>query len=385
MLHSQNTITVELLRIKNSTFALVFEDKSDNIEAINKVINSLPNCCFDEERLRKVQLLYNDIRENRCVSLEDVYAVFDIDCDDNTPLFCNHKRQYIKEYRQLIANILDETIEQFKKNTHIIDMPKLAHSIFYKAQEFTEEKPKFISNLWFIGNATQANAIMKDAFESYTTAPIELKQNPKFCTDRLVQLMEAYKFSIKDSFRVHYLDGIVDQIYTWYFIESETRPEYMIFIPDSFDPIREFLLDFIDENPFILLLRSTNNYYEKITTSETCLDADNLLFIPVETFNDVKCFRELHKMYDLYFRTHTALKQHGMYNCKCYDITSRISSSFAKSPSRRKIHISLIEPEINEKNLIYSHENIVYDKVEFIRNIIKPNINRDFGLKVKSA
>lgn len=377
MTSKNENISVELLRIKNATFALVFEDQSKNKEAITEVIQKLPNCCFDKNRLWKIQSLYNEIRDSRVVSLEDVYAVFGIDCEANTPLFCNHKRQCVKEFRQLITNIIDETITQIKRNINKVNIPKLAYSIFYRAQEFTESKPKFISNMWFLGNATQANTNMKEAFESFTMASLSLKQNPQFCVERLEQLLEAIKFSIKDSFRIHYLDNILDQIYHWYFIESETSYDFLIFFPDAFDEIRDFLLDVIDKNPFVYLLRDNNGYYEKLTDDECCLDADNILFIPEDSFEGVKCFRELYRMYDSYYSTHKALKQYGMFNCKCYDITHLVSSTFSKSPYKRKLSLAAIENLISDENYLFEYKNTIHDKIDFTRHIVKPRLNKD--------
>lgn len=378
-------ISVELLRIKNSTFALVFEDNSNNKEAIADVIKTLPNCNFDKHRLWKIQSIYNDIRENTVVSLEDVYAVFGIDCESNTALFCNHKRQCVKDFRQLIVNIIDETISQVKKNIDKVNIPNLAYSIFFRAQEFTEAKPKFISNMWFLGNATQANINMKNAFESFTTADLSLKQDPQFCVDRLEQLLEAIKFSIKDSFRIHYLDSILDQIYHWYFIESESSYDFLIFFPDAFDEIKDFLLDVIDKNPFVYFLRENNGIFDKLTEDECCLDADNLIFIPESSFEEVKCFRELYKMYDAYYNTHRALKQYGMFNCKCYNITNSVSSTFSKSPYKRKITLSSIEPIINNDNYLFEYTNTIHDKIDFIRHIVKPRLNRDYLEEKKKA
>lgn len=365
---------VELLRVKKRTFALIFDNRSDDIEAIVRLIQNLPDCYSDPERLVQIRKTYEDIASLRVISLEDVYSVFGIDCESNFPLFCSHKRQCIKQYREVISRIICKTQEQIKKNVHKINICSLTYSIFFKVQEFSEEKPKYISNMWFLGNSTAANSIMKKAFESYTRAGIDKKNDPEFCATCLVNLFEAIKFSVKDSFRIHYLDSVVDQLYYWYFIESEASYDFLIFMPDAFDEIKDFLLETINKNPFFYFIKNQGYSFERCEENETCLDGDSVICISDDLLGEMKCFRDLTRLLDKYYVTHRALRKYGMFNCLCYDITDTIPSNMVKVFEKRKQSFSCIKPYLHENNFLFKFNEVIQDKEEFVRTVIKPSI-----------
>ena len=374
LVHNSNS-GVELLRVKKRIFALIFNNRSDDIEGIARLIQNLPDCYSDPDRLNQIRKTYEDIANLRVISLEDVYSVFGIDCESNFPLFCNHKRQCIKQYREVISRIIEKTQDQIRRNINKINICSLTYSVFFKVQEFSEEKPKYISNMWFLGNSTAANTIMKKAFEAYTRAAIDKKNDPEFCANCLIDLFEAIKFSVKDSFRIHYLDSVVDQLYFWYFIESEASYDFLIFMPDAFDEIKDFLLETINKNPFFYFVKQQGYSFERCEENETCLDGDSVICVADELLGEMKCFRDLTRLLDKYYHTHRALRKYGMFNCICYDITDTVPNNIMKGFEKQKQPLSCVKPYLNEKCFLFKYTEIIQDKEEFVRTIVKPRIH----------
>ena len=375
MLVENESIRVELLRVKKNTFALIFNNKADDIEGVVNLLSDLPACQSNPQRLAKIHRTYEDILNNRSFSLDDVYESLGIDSESNLPLFFHHKRQAVKQYRDIISRIIEKTQEQIKKNTHIVNICSLTYSIFFKVQEFTPEKPKYISNMWFLGNCTASNSVMKKAFEQYTRASTDMKKDPEFCSMCLVELFEAIKFSVKDSFRIHYLDSVVDQLFHWYFTDSEINYDFLIFIPDTFDEIKKFLLELIDKNPFFYFVKKNGYYYDRCMDEETCLDSDSLICISDDLFSEIKCFRDLNRQLDEYYLTHRALYKYGMFNCLCYDITETIPNSISKNFDRQKNSFQYIKAYLRDEHFLFKHQNIIHDIDVFIKTIVKPQIN----------
>lgn len=374
---------VELLKIKKNTFALIFNNKADDIESVVDLLSNLPECQSNPSRLAKIHTAYDDILNNRVFSLEDVYESLGIDPESNLPLFFHHKRLSVKLYREIISRIIEKTQDQVRKNIHTVNICSLTYSIFFKAQEFTPEKPKYISNMWLLGNRIPSNTIMKKAFEQYTRASDEDKNSPYFCVECLCELLEAIKFTIKDSFRIHYLDSVVDQIFHWYFTDSEINYDFLIFIPDIFDEIRSFLLEIIDKNPFFYFVKKNNYYYDRCIESDTCLDSDNIICISDNLFNEITCFRDLNRLLDEYYLTHRALYKYGMFNCLCYDITNIIPSEISEEIERTKNSFQYIKSYLKDESFLLKFQNVIHDKESFIKTVIKPKINELYKDKVK--
>lgn len=375
MLVDSESTRVELLRIKKNTFALIFNNKADDIESVVDLLNDLPACQSNPQRLAKIHKAYDDILNSRAFSLDDVYEALGIDSESNIPLFFHHKRLVVKQYRDIISKIIEKTQDQIKRNTHTVNICSLAYSIFFKVQEFTPEKPKYISNMWFLGNCTTSNAVMKKAFEQYTRASNEKKNDPVFCSDCLVELFEAIKYSVKDSFRIHYLDSVVDQMFHWYFTESEISYDFLIFIPDTFDEVRNFLLEIIDKNPFFYFVKKNGYYYDRCLEDDTCLDSDSVICISDDLFSEIKCFRDLNRLLDTYYLTHRALYKYGMFNCLCYDITDSIPNSISKNLERQKNSFQYIKAYLKDEKFLFKFQNVIHDKETFIKTIVKPQIN----------
>lgn len=363
---------VELLRIKNNLFGIVYANKNDPILQVEQMLKDLPRCHLDKHRLTKIQKIYKEIKENYIFSLEDVYSVFGGDDEMATPLFCSHKRQCVRNYRNQIHKIINSTKKQIAKNVNRINVCSLTYSMFLKMQEFTEEKPKYIANLWLLGNSTQANIVMREAFEAFTRADISKKSDTQFCLERVLQLLDAIAFSIKDSFRIHHLDSVLDQFYYWYFVESSVSYDFLIFPPEAFDEVRDFLLDTIDKNPFMHFLKESDVFYEKCSDSDTCLDSDNIIFIEEELFNEIKSFRELSGMLEGYYSTHKALRKYGMFDCVCYDLTNKLPKETIK---RALLTFADISEHCSDQNQLCSYTNVIHDKVNFVRFTIKPALS----------
>lgn len=378
MLADNQSTRVELLRIKKKTFALIFNNKADDIESVVGLLNGLPDCQSNPQRLSKIQKVYDDISSNRAFSLDEVYESLGIDSESNLPLFFHHKRTVVKEYREIVSRIIDKTQEQIRKNTNTVNICSLSYSIFFKVQEFTPEKPKFISNMWHLGNCSTSNSVMKKAFEQYTRANDEMKNDPVFCSNCLIELFEAIKYSAKDSFRIHYLDSVVDQIFHWYFVESEASYDFLIFIPDTFDEIRNFLLEIIDKNPFFYFVKKNGYYYDRCIEGDTCLESDNLICISDSLFNEITCFRDLNRLLDEYYLTHRALYKYGMFNCLCYDITDTIPNTLSKTFERQKNSFDYIKAYLKSERFLFKFQNVIHDKDTFIKTVIKPHINGMF-------
>lgn len=378
MTAADDLLSVELLRIKSSTFALVFKDQTQNEELVKEVIHRLPKCCFDKKRLQNITNSYADIKDGMNFSLEDIYSILSIDIENSSAILSNYKRQCIKSYRQHILKILDKTKTQIQINADKVRMSQIARTIFKKSQDYNDEKPRFVANLWFLGNSHEANTMMRKAFEHYALASPEQRENQQFCADRLVELMTAYERSVTDSFRIHYLDHVIDQIYNWYFVEPEQNFDFLIFVPDIFDDIRDYLLDILDKNPFCLYLKEVDGLYEKIEADETCLDSDSLIFMLDADFSEVTCLRQLHRMYNEYHEAHRAFIQYGVFTCDCHDISHLVSGAFSKTPHKRSIEYHAISNLLNEDNRVITHENMLYDRQKFIRHVIKPHLTHHY-------
>lgn len=372
-------VRAEILHNKNSTYALIFTDQSKDTETIKGAIDSLPKCCFDEKRLTDITKIYKEIKDGMNFSIEDVYNALSItpesdhESDVNLPILSNYKRDCIKNYRNHIIRILQATKTQVELNRNKVDVCSIAQVIFKKSQKYKENKPRFIANLWFLGNSKVANKLMKQAFETYTLAPQEMRLNDnEFCANCLIDLFSAYERSVTDSFRIHYLDHVIDQIYNWYFVEPDKHYDFLIFNPDIFDDIKNYLLELIDKNPLCFYVKMVGTYYQKIDANEGCLDADKILYMQDADFSQASCIRKLQKLYNEYFDAYQAFKQYGMYSCECYNISDYVSANFGKTPETKDIHHSAIANLLTPTNLVISFNNVISDQPKFIRQHIKP-------------
>lgn len=367
--------TIEILKVRSSVFALVFKTEFQSEESLQEVLSKLPECTFDKKAIRNIHNLYNEIKTMRCLSIEEVFSTLGLEPESNDTLKNLHRRNNIKSFRKEICKIIDTSIDQIKKNIDKVDICKLTYRIFYSMQPFRSDKPYYIASQWFLGSSNDKNEGMKIAFENYTQSSLKQKSDPEFCLLAITQLLETMKAHIICSFRTLFLDNILDHIYRWYFIHSETCYDFLIFMPDAFDDVRDFLLDMIDNNPFALYLHSNGNYIERIGSNECCLDADDTLSVDLKVSENITSLRELNKNLETYYKTYKALNEYGIFTCDCFDISHFIQPGVRLSNQQL---IDMACKEMDSLEAILSYGQTIQDKEDFIRFVVKQDITKQY-------
>lgn len=367
--------TIEILRIRSSTFALSFSTRHQSEESCQQILSRLPECNFNKQAVRDIRNLYNEIKAMRCLSIEEVFTVLGLEPESSDVLKCLHRRNHIKQFRAEICKIIDVTMEQIKKNVNKIDLCKLTYHIFHSMQSFRSDKPYYIASQWFLGNSNEKNEVMRSAFEYYTLSSLKQRSEPKFCLEAILKLLETIKIQINSSFRTLFLDNIIDHIYHWYFVYSESSYDFLIFMPDAFDDIRDFLLDMMDHNPFALYLHANGKRIEKIGRNECCLDANDMLGIDLDVVESFSSLRELSRNLEKYYTTYKALTEYGIYTCQCYDLSEFVEPGI-KPPT--EILVDMAQQKIPEKNPILSYPETIQDRQDFMRFVVKPDIIKEY-------
>lgn len=367
--------TIEILKIRSSTFALAFSTRYQSEESCQEILSTLPECNFNKRAVRDIRNLYNEIKEMRCLSIEEVFTALGLEPEPSDSLKSLHRRTNIKNFRAEICKIIDITMEQIKKNITKIDLCKLTYRIFYSMQSFRSDKPYYIASQWFLGNSNEKNEVMREAFEHYTLSSLKLRNNPEFCLEAILKLLKTIKLQINSSFRTLFLDNILDHIYHWYFVYSESSYDFLIFMPDAFDDIRDFLLDMMDHNPFALYLHSNGKRIEKIGRNECCLDANDMLGIDLDVVENFSSLRELGRNLEKYYTTYKALNEYGIFTCACYDVSELIEPGIKPVI---EILIDEVSQRINEFSPILTYPETIQDRQDFMRYVVKPDIIKQY-------
>lgn len=367
---------IEILRLKRSTFAIVFRSQPVDKLKCDPILNKNPGFAFKREMMWNVHQLYNEIRQMKSLSIEDVYATLEIDLEPTDSVKCVHRRNHIKGFREEISKIIDISIQQIQKNANRVDISKITYKIFQSMQAFSPEKPHYIASQWFLGNSNDRNEMMKEAFEYYTLASSMQKNCSKFCLNALVKLLKCTQQQVLNSFRTLYLDNILDHIYQWYFIHSESSYEFLIFMPDAFDDVRDFLLDIIDTNPFAYYIKNKGSMIERVTEDECCLDADNLLYLSMDIVDQLASVRELSKKFDSFYQNYRDYKEHGIFDCYCYDVTDYITNATLKNPDLQESIPTIINQLINSQEIhpIITYQSVIAAKNTFCKKTVKRDI-----------
>lgn len=367
---------IEILRLKRSSFAVVYTDHLVDTLKCDPILNRNPGFAFKKDMMWNVHHLYNEIRQMKSLSIEDVYATLDIDLEPTDSVKCVHRRNHIKGFREEISKILEISMQQIQKNVDRVDISKITYKIFQSMQSFSSDKPFYIASQWFLGNSNDRNETMKQAFEFYTLASNELKSDTAFCLEALLGLLKCTQGQVLNSFRTLYLDNILDHIYQWYFIFSESSYEFLIFMPEAFDDVRDFLLDIIDTNPFAYYIKNKGSVIEKITDDECCLDADSILYLSMDVVNQLASVRELSKKFDAFYQNYRDYSEHGIFDCHCYNVTEHITSSMIKSPEHQEKIPFIVEDLISQKKVrpILTYKSIISPKNTFTKKVVKRDI-----------
>lgn len=360
---------IECIHVKDQIFAVSFSKSNKKEETINQLREEFKHTGFSQIRFNKVNSLYQKIRDGRLVSIEDVYSVIGIDNIIYAKNLIGYKRKMTKEYRNLVIQIIDRSITQIQKNIDKVNMPELAYSIFYNAQEFTENKPKYSPKMWFIGNSSAHNKIVSKAFEGFTRASISQKSDPQFCANSITSLLNSYKECIADSFRVDYMDNIIDQIHFWYFTESDQDYNYLIFMPEAFDEIREFLKSVLDNNPFYIYVKidPENQFMIKKNECEPCTNCQNLISIAENSYHHFSSIRMLKSELESFYNKRKALVDYGVLDYSVYDITEY----FKKYDEAKRCKMEKLIDTISDLQPLITFNGIIEDKDIFIKQQIK--------------
>lgn len=372
---------IECIHVKDKIFAVAFNKSSNQENTIFQLREEFKHTGFSQTRFNKVYSLYHKIKDGRLVSIEDVYSVIGIDNLIYAKNLIGYKRKTTKEYRNLVIQIIDRSINQVLKNIDKVNMPELAYSVFYNAQEFTESKPKYSPKMWFIGNSSAHNKIVSKAFEGFTRATIEAKSNPDFCADSIISLLNAYKECISDSFRVDYMDSIIDQIHFWYFTESDQDYNYLIFIPEAFDEIRDFLKSVLDDNPFYIYVKmdAENQFMIKKNECEPCTNCQNLISIAENSYHNFSSIRMLKSELESFYNKRKALVDYGVLDYSVYDITDH----FKKYDEAKRCKIEKLIRVISNLKSIISYSGVIEDKDLFIKQNIKQDLMEQLGERLE--
>lgn len=367
---------IEILKIKRLSFAIVFKDHEIKKTNRDPILSKHPGFSYQKDMIWGVHRLYHEILELKSLSLEEVYTTLGVDLEPTDSIKCIHRRKHTREFREEIAKIITMSIQQIEKNADRVDMCKITHKIFHGMQAFTADKPYYIASQWFLGNSNDRNDMMKAAFEAYSLAPNNKKNDPDFCVKVLVHLLHCIQDQVLSSFRTMYLDHILDHIYQWYFIHSETSYDFLIFMPDAFDDVRDFLLDVLDTNPFGYYLKKEGDTIERISNEECCLNADNFLYLSMDVVNKLPSARELTKKFDAFFQTYADFNEHGIFDCKCYNVTDQIPLTMPKTQDGQQELICTIENLIRNNNIrpVIAYKSIIAPKQDFIQKIIKRDL-----------
>lgn len=373
---------IECIHIKEQIFAVAYNKSNSQQSTLSLLKDEFKHTGFSLSRFNKVNALYNKIKDGLLISIEDVYSVIGIDNLIHAKNLIGYKRKTTKEYRNLVIEIIDRSIAQVQKNIDKVNMPELAYSIFYNAQEFTEDKPKYSPKLWFIGNSSAHNKIVSKAFEGFTRASIEDKSNPEFCAGSIISLLNAYKECIEDSFRCDYMDSIIDQIHFWYFTEADQDYNYLIFMPEAFDEIREFLKSVLDNNPFYIYVKldTENQFMIKKNECEPCTNCQNLISIAENSYQRFTSIRMLKTELESFYSKRKALVDYGVLDYKVYNITEH----FKKYDEAKRCKLERLIRVTTMLEPVVVHLGIIQDKDDFIKQNIKSELSELLGESLAS-
>jgi hypothetical protein len=368
---------IECINFKDQFFAVVYNKSNSQQTTLSLLKDEFRHTGFNPTRFNKVQSLYHKIKDGLLISIEDVYSVIGIDNLIHAKNLIGYKRKTTKEYRNLVVQIIDRSIAQIQKNIDKVNMPELAYSIFLNAQEFTEDKPKYSPKLWFIGNSSAHNKIVSKAFENFTRASIVDKSNPEFCVKSITDLLNAYKECIEDSFRCDYMDSIIDQIHFWYFTEADQDYNYLIFMPEAFDEIKDFLKSVLDNNPFHIYVKldNENQFMIKKNECEPCTNCQNLISIAENSYQRFTSIRMLKTELEDFYNKRKALVDFGVLDYKVYNITEH----FKKYDEAKRCKLERLIRVTTLLDPLIEHVGIIHDKDDFIKQNIKQQIAELLG------
>lgn len=373
---------IECIHIKEQIFAVAYNKSNSQQSTLSLLRDEFKHTGFSLSRFNKVNALYNKIKDGLLISIEDVYSVIGIDNIIHAKNLIGYKRKTTKEYRNLVIGIIDRSIAQVQKNIYKVNMPELAYSIFYNAQEFTEDKPKYSPKLWFIGNSSAHNKIVSKAFEGFTRASIENKSNPEFCAESIILLLNAYKECIEDSFRCDYMDSIIDQIHFWYFTEADQDYNYLIFMPEAFDEIRDFLKSVLDNNPFYIYVKldTENQFMIKKNECEPCTNCQNLISIAENSYQRFTSIRMLKTELESFYSKRKALVDYGVLDYKVYNITEY----FKKYDEAKRCKLEKLIRVTTMLEPVIEHIGVIQDKDDFIKQNLKQELSDLLGESLAS-
>lgn len=368
---------IECIHIKEQIFAVAYNKSNSQQSTLSLLRDEFKHTGFSLSRFNKVNALYNKIKDGLLISIEDVYSVIGIDNLIHAKNLIGYKRKTTKEYRNLVIEIIDRSIAQVQKNIDKVNMPELAYSIFYNAQEFTEDKPKYSPKLWFIGNSSAHNKIVSKAFEGFTRATIENKSNPEFCAESIILLLNAYKECIEDSFRCDYMDSIIDQIHFWYFTEADQDYNYLIFMPEAFDEIRDFLKSVLDNNPFYIYVKldTENQFMIKKNECEPCTNCQNLISIAENSYQRFTSIRMLKTELESFYSKRKALVDYGVLDYKVYNITEH----FKKYDEAKRCKLDKLIRVTTMLEPVIEHIGVIQDKDDYIKQNLKQELSDLLG------
>ncbi len=347
-----------VFRIKNRTYATIIQ----NSDCYNKVLRSYVDeqkldCILSPRLLERVKQNYAEVLSSNTFSLEDFYATLGLQSDKFPKAITNHKNTQVAKYKLLIKNLIDTTFNQIHKNKNIINVPSVTNTIFQVFQPFSEENRRFSSKQWFLNGNSVAGKLIRKCFEKYTYASIAEKHDDNFCIESLFAILNALKESVDETCRVHCLDSILDYFYTFYFIESESSVDFMIFFPDAFDDIRAFLLSLHDDNPFLIYL---DHNYCILPSNCSCLNAELIATASQKLFEEVTQLI-LRRRLEQFAALVKKISRYSAFNCSVYDITD--------FPNRSDMPIGEIECAAD---VVATYKEVLDVPDDFVKNTVKP-------------
>ncbi|HGF9505241.1 TPA: hypothetical protein ACJEU7_002461 [Acinetobacter baumannii] len=371
----ESNIQLTLIHHKNRSFALTFENISDNIALMVHETNQMSLSRFDQDRIKPIQKIYKNIIDLKDFSLENILMSFGIDCEKPTPLFFAIKRKMVREYGKIVQELIAKTIVQIQRNINKVNVCFLAYEIFYQLQPFPDSETKFTCKDWNFGNNARFNNAAKDVYENFVRADAEKKNDPQFCVDSLVNIFTILGEACLSSSKVDFIDRVVDNLYGWYFIESEQSYDYLIFNPDAFDDVIEFLKNAINNNSFSRFICSDEDNMFKIRPAENCLESNNLICLPDAHYNLVNDPKSLESDVDRFFNNYKNFAEHGMYNINCYDLSKFITKNFIDYFKDNPSLINVVLPHLNSNNIVKSYPCVIENMDTFIENFKKDPIH----------
>lgn len=311
---------LEIIKTKGLIFAVRYTQRSD-FESIVDTLYSNQICVFNKKKLEQIKVLHQRVSSGKCFYIDEIFRVFGLDGLNEINIYKGIKQRILTTYKEHISEIFKKTIKTINLNLNKINIPSLTYNIFYSLQEFSERNPNFVQKNWFCGlmNIHTAKTI-KPIFESYTTSAPSSKLDTNFCLEKLFNILDVILASLQSSSTIDYIDSVMCTLQKWYFQESQKNYDFLAFQPSSFDDLRDFIANFIIDNPLSCYIVENESNLKICDKDKVIAEANNILMISDNHLSQISTVAEVKATLSRFINTNQCLKTHETCNYECFEI-----------------------------------------------------------------